>query len=109
MADFERELTELFEAQVDPSVGPPLADVAVARIQQQDQGRSLALTSAAILGVAAAGSVVGASGAVQAVRLLFTEAVAKAPHAVSPAVWWSMAAVIIAAGAVQALRTARAF
>jgi hypothetical protein len=108
MADFESELSELFETEVDPSVGAPLASVAVARIQQQDEGRSLALTAAAVIGVAAAGSVVGASGAVQAVRVLFTEAVASVPHSIPPTVLWPVAALIMAACAVQALRTARA-
>jgi hypothetical protein len=107
MADFESELSGLFETQVDPSVGPPLASAAVARIRGQEEGRSLAITTAAVIGVAAAGSVVGASGALRAIRFLISEAVASAPHSIPPTVLWPMAALVMAACAVQALRTAR--
>ena len=107
MADFESELSGLFETQVDPSVGPPLASAVMARINTQDEGRSMALTAAAIIGVAAAGSVVGASGAVRAIRMLATEAVASVPHTLPPTLLWPIAALIMGACAVQALRTAR--
>jgi hypothetical protein len=107
MADFETELSGLFETEVDSSVGPLLASAAMARIQNQDEGRSLALTAAAVVGVAAAGSVVGASGAIRAIRMLAAEAVASAPQTIPPTILWPMAALIMAACAVQALRTAR--
>ena len=108
MDDFESELSGLFEEAVDPSVGAPLAGVALARIRREDDRRGLALTTAGVIGVAAAASVIGASGAVRAIRDLVAEAVHNAPHTLNPEVLWPMAAIVLAGCAVQALRTARA-
>jgi hypothetical protein len=109
MADFENELSGMFQAAIDPAVGPALAEAALARIARQDHRRRLALTLAGAVGVLTAGAIAGASGATQAARELAGQALAMTTMHVSLLqVVWPMAALAIAVCAVQALRTTRA-
>jgi hypothetical protein len=105
MADFETELSGMFQTAVDPAIGPALAEAALARIAREDHRRSLALTLAGVAGVVIA----GASGAPQAARELIAVSFALATAPVQPmALLWPVAALGVAVGAIQLMRTSRA-
>ena len=109
MADFENELSGMFQTAVDPAVGPGLAEAALARIARQDRRRGLALTFAGAVGVLTASAVAGASGATQAARELASQALVLTTMPVNlMQIVWPMAAIGIAVCAIQALRTTRA-
>ena len=108
MADFEDDLSGMFQTAVDQTVGRALAEAALARIARQDQRRRLALTLAGAVGVLTAGAIAGAAGAPEAAREFAVQMMALSNASMtSMKVVWPLVAVGVAVCAVQALRVTR--
>jgi hypothetical protein len=105
VADFDDQLTALFQAETDPALGQRMADGALGQIGLEDRRRGAILAAGAAAGLVAMLAIVDLSGALTAVRLAAFEM----PRAllVNPFVWTSAAAAMALYGA-SALRRARA-
>ncbi|MDB5453763.1 MAG: hypothetical protein JWO33_2341 [Caulobacteraceae bacterium] len=109
MAEFETQLSGLFqeETEIDSGLGERLARAALTRIDGEDRRRGLILTTALFTGVAAAGALVARSGAIEAVRDLFGQAMTHAPPLPAGTLLWPAAALAMGIYAAVSLRPSR--
>ena len=104
MADFDDQLTALFQAETNPALGERMADRALIRIDQEDSRRQVILSIGVVSGLALAGAVAGVAGLLPALRAIsFTT-----PHITAIPYLWPLAGAAVAAAAITTLvRSAR--
>jgi hypothetical protein len=108
VADFEHELTQMFQDVPDDGLSQRLANAAMLRIDREDNRRALVLTIAVAAGVGVTGLAILGSGAIGATRDLLMQALTAEPRFGLALLLWPAAAAALAACGAATLRPGRA-